>query len=264
MTSSLRWRPAPRLAKRLLRKVRALAPNLLPSERAASPSDDDGEASFDAKSYWLRRHRQFAGDPRSVGNMSHTIEVNERGQSRARERLERLLDETRLVVEGTAVLDMGCGIGLLAPSFTARGARYTGVELSPVALREARARCPEGRFTEGDVCSYRSPLRFDVVVTSYVLVHLVRDDEWREALFNLAFAMKDDAVLILIDDMPENDRVETARHVVNRSRREYAAELSHMGLEFIDRKQDSLSRLLAAPQLRNFHLIARTSSTARQ
>lgn len=55
------------------------------------------------------------------------------------------------VQPGEAVLDLGCGHGVLAPHIAAAGARYTGIDLSPTLIRAARAlHGRAGRFLAGD------------------------------------------------------------------------------------------------------------------
>ncbi len=50
-------------------------------------------------------------------------------------------------VAGRAVLDAGCGEGFLARILAARGARVTGLDLSPKLIAMARGRDPRARST---------------------------------------------------------------------------------------------------------------------
>jgi SAM-dependent methyltransferase len=69
-----------------------------------------------------------------------------------------------------AILDVGAGQGVLAPSILERGARYVGIDISPALLERARQRRPRAaRFLVGDarrldlVAALR-PARFDAAV----------------------------------------------------------------------------------------------------
>jgi 2-polyprenyl-3-methyl-5-hydroxy-6-metoxy-1,4-benzoquinol methylase len=49
-----------------------------------------------------------------------------------------------------AVLEVGCGSGVLAQMLIADGAAYDGFDFSPMAIEKARSRNPSGRFFVGD------------------------------------------------------------------------------------------------------------------
>jgi SAM-dependent methyltransferase len=81
-----------------------------------------------------------------------------------------VLDATA-VGPGTTVLDLGCGAGSFARAAADRGARVTGVDLDPAAVRLAAAEVPEGRFAVGDLHD-PPPGPFDVVAAVQVLMHV--------------------------------------------------------------------------------------------
>jgi 2-polyprenyl-6-hydroxyphenyl methylase/3-demethylubiquinone-9 3-methyltransferase len=60
-------------------------------------------------------------------------------------RLDWIAAHTRL--EGAAVLDVGCGGGILAEAMAQRGARVTGIDLSDKALRVAQLHLHESRLS---------------------------------------------------------------------------------------------------------------------
>jgi SAM-dependent methyltransferase len=76
---------------------------------------------------------------------------------------ERML-EAADVREGTALLDVGCGSGLLGQRAAARGAELSGIDICPELLAIARERTPGADLREGDLAALPfAARRFDVV-----------------------------------------------------------------------------------------------------
>jgi 2-polyprenyl-3-methyl-5-hydroxy-6-metoxy-1,4-benzoquinol methylase len=74
---------------------------------------------------------------------------------------------------GLAVLDAGCGEGYLSRLLAQRGARVTGIDISPQLVEQARAKDPEGTITY-QVADLSQPLpayqaHFDLVASYFVL-----------------------------------------------------------------------------------------------
>jgi SAM-dependent methyltransferase len=78
------------------------------------------------------------------------------------------------------ILDAGCGLGLMRPTFRRifRKARYVGLDVSPYLAKRYGWR-------EGSVVDWRSPWPFDIVVCYDVLQYL-SDRQAERALANLA------------------------------------------------------------------------------
>jgi 2-polyprenyl-6-hydroxyphenyl methylase / 3-demethylubiquinone-9 3-methyltransferase len=77
-------------------------------------------------------------------------------------------------LEGAAVLDVGCGGGILAEAMARRGARVTGIDLSEKALRVAELHLHESklavRYEKSSVEDYAG--EFDVVTCMELLEHV--------------------------------------------------------------------------------------------
>jgi SAM-dependent methyltransferase len=79
----------------------------------------------------------------------------------------------RGVGPGMRVLDVGCGLGMLAAAAAGRGARATGVDLAEGMLAEARRRHPEIEFVRADAEDLPfADDAFDVALGAFLVNHL--------------------------------------------------------------------------------------------
>ena len=187
-------------------------------------------SSFDEKAYWIQRHEKFRGDPRSVGNMSRTVEQNLQAQDRG---TGGICDLASMLFPRRTVLDLACGTGRVANKLIDLGFAYTGVDISPTAIDEAGNTCPRGEFYVGDIISFSPERRYDLVLALHVFVHLVEDPDWEKALDVVTSSLKPDGLFLLRDPLPAvRERVNV--HVLTRGRAEYESALSARGLQFTD------------------------------
>jgi SAM-dependent methyltransferase len=83
------------------------------------------------------------------------------------------------VPAGGSVLDLGCGSGLpVARDLAAAGCRVTGVDISEVQIRRARALVPAAAFLQADISAVDFDFEsFDAVVSFFALIHLPLEDQ---------------------------------------------------------------------------------------
>lgn len=76
------------------------------------------------------------------------------------------------------VLDVGCGSGLLAPWLLDAGvSRYLGVDLSEVAIEQARRTHPDrAEFAVADASTFVSAQKFDAIVFNELLYYLEKPE----------------------------------------------------------------------------------------
>jgi SAM-dependent methyltransferase len=85
-------------------------------------------------------------------------------------------------VDATSVLDVGCGFADLYGHLVQQGwvGRYSGIDIVPGLLAEARQRHPALDLQEADIAAYEPADDFDVVVASGVFNARLRSDDNRE------------------------------------------------------------------------------------
>jgi SAM-dependent methyltransferase len=80
---------------------------------------------------------------------------------------------------GRAVLDLGCGRGRWSKEYARRGAKVTGVDISPEAIKLLAAEMPQHVFVSDDIAALDFPDQsFDVVNSVTVLQHM---PDWKQA-----------------------------------------------------------------------------------
>ncbi|MGE3143132.1 MAG: class I SAM-dependent methyltransferase [Hyphomonadaceae bacterium] len=206
-------------------------------------------AEFNQADYWLKRHEALRGDPRSVGNANADVAANLRGEAE----LIATIGEACSLLPMGRVVDLGCGYGRVAQAFMDRGFEYLGVDISPVAIEQARVRAPNGRFVVSDLSGWASDDQYEVVSILYVLIHFVEERRWADFLTRAVSMAKPGGVLLLADEFPAQ-RVTPAQHVVTRPLSDYEALFSSLGVYFEDGFSEQLRARAPFSCARHFRL----------
>jgi SAM-dependent methyltransferase len=211
--------------------------------------------SFDPAAYWVERHSRFATSERAIENLrkdeQHAIAASIRYQQLFGDLLALPAMVAWRDLAPRTALDLGAGIGRLSQPLREAGYNYLGVEVSPIAVTRARKSYPGVEMQIADLRKFKSYRQFDLIVCSYVLVHVVDDVDWHRVLDNVAAMLGPDGRFILIDELDEPTH-RPAEHVMVRHRSDYNAALQAVGLRF--------NELTAEFQklYRHYHLVDRT------
>ncbi|WP_439575602.1 class I SAM-dependent methyltransferase [Phreatobacter sp.] len=181
-----------------------------------------GNASFDQSRYWITRHEEYRGDPRSVGNLAASAEENAAGEEQFRALMSQVAN--RLVRPGGSVLDLGSGYGRVSGSFTDAGFHYVGLDVSPTAVHDGKERNPAAQFQVVDLLKWKATKRHDLVCALFVLVHFVDDQEWSRFLDNAMASVSAKGHLLIADYFPPAER-QSSQHYVARPWAEYVSRL---------------------------------------
>ena len=102
---------------------------------------------------------------------------------------------------GVKILDLGCGPGLYAQRFAARGYPCTGVDFSPASIEYARERAAHDRldctYIEGDVRAVDYGSRYALAMFLYGEFNVFRRDDAELILKKANAALNEDGYLLL-------------------------------------------------------------------
>ena len=79
--------------------------------------------------------------------------------------------------EGSSVIDLGCGTGILTNALREKGYNVTGIDASDDMLKKARANFPEISFIQADATDFKANAPVDVVFSNAVLHWIDRDNQ---------------------------------------------------------------------------------------
>lgn len=210
--------------------------------------------SFDSLSYWRTRHDQYLTDAKGVGNVVLDSAHNERIYAAIEKYVAAIA--ARLKLNGARrVLDLGCGIGMLANAFLANGLDYTGVDISRTAVDIASDKHPQGRFVVGNIAILPVSEPFDIVIERTVFIHLVEDAYWKSTLRQVKRSLAPNGMFIMIDQLPLDSASAppSAAHVKFRHFSAYEQEFAQIGLRFNAQARAALIQHVALNE--NTHLV---------
>jgi SAM-dependent methyltransferase len=137
--------------------------------------------------FYAERWEQFGYDTRSLG-------IGSRESQEIRfSVLTQIAD-----LQGASILDVGCGFGDLLSYLEGKGiaVRYSGLDLQPAFIEEARRRHPAGDFHCADIERFEPSAHFDFVFVSGTFNVKFREDQeaWVFRMLRKMFSMAERGV----------------------------------------------------------------------
>ncbi|MGH8584109.1 MAG: SAM-dependent methyltransferase [Gammaproteobacteria bacterium] len=158
-------------------------------------------------SYWEDRARRYAMDGEGLAAMcSYGMP---RFYNRAIQLCQRLALRPWLKNSpGTAVLDVGCGVGRWSRMLAAKGALVTGIDLSPTMVAEATRRAAAAglsercRFLVQDLAELNAGGQYELIVGVTVLQHILDEGRLRIAVKRLSAHLAPAGRIVLLEAAP--------------------------------------------------------------
>lgn len=102
------------------------------------------------------------GDYGEAADFYDLLYSSEKDYQREADLVARIITERNPAAR--TVLDVGCGTGAHARALIDLGFDVDGVDIEPAFVEIAAAKCPEGRFSRGDMRALDLPRSYDAVV----------------------------------------------------------------------------------------------------
>ncbi|MBK8210662.1 MAG: methyltransferase domain-containing protein [Rhodospirillales bacterium] len=140
-----------------------------------------------------------------------------------------------LPMQGSTVIDVGCGDGWLVRSLTRKGAHVTGIEVSPKHLAHAQSLPPAGdeHYMQGVAEDLPIASQSADIVIFFNSLHHVDEKGLLKALREAARVLKPGGILFVSEPLPSGDYFETMKPVHDETAvRNRAQEALRYGPEF--------------------------------
>lgn len=184
--------------------------------------------TYKPQEFWEQRLSQHF-DLRGTGETGLSLAYNRACYALRRETLDRALRELSFDPRGKNVLDVGPGSGFWVEYYLGRGARITGVDIAPTAVKRLAEKYPAARFMHSDVSEVALIEKYDVVNAFDVLYHITDHAKWEVAVRHLAEAVTPGGLLLITDMFSALPR--GAEHNVMRPLSAYETITKAAGLE---------------------------------
>jgi 2-polyprenyl-3-methyl-5-hydroxy-6-metoxy-1,4-benzoquinol methylase len=157
---------------------------------------------FDAKTYWEDRLRDDYS-LHGVGRLNWGIQWNRWMYRVRRHVFLRLVRGLSQSLSAARVLDVGSGTGFYIERWRELGvSEITGSDITEVAVTQLRKSFPDNRFFRMNIGEDIAPIesdRFDFVTCMDVMIHIVDDTLYQNALTNMCALLEPGGHLIFSD-----------------------------------------------------------------
>lgn len=194
---------------------------------------------FDAESYWEKRLQNNWGLG-GVGHIGYGVYYN-RWLYKVRKRVFNYhIRSLTLNFEQSKVLDIGSGTGFYLDIWKSlRVKSVTGSDITKVSVKRLKKLYPEFSIVRLDIGSSLVEQdffgdKFDVITAFDVLFHIVDDEKFRKAVFNISQLTTSGGYFIFSDNFLHSKAIKNT-HQVSRSIEEISSILEDAGFRIVKR-----------------------------
>lgn len=156
------------------------------------------------------------------------------------------------------ILDVGCGPGKWTKLFVEKGFATTGIDSSPWMIRLAKQSISSSdkrlvKFYVMNIAKLELPREsYDLVNCVTVLQHILNDEEWKKAVYEIVRVAKPSGYVLIFEAAPSFVLEKQTRYLRLRTMREYVSEFEKAGARFIHWKATDLSFPITFMGLRKY------------
>jgi SAM-dependent methyltransferase len=185
---------------------------------------------LDPRAYWCNRHLERRGSLAAVGHVELDERQNAEEYDIRRHHIRRALEPLSGAPAPRAI-ELGCGVGQMLLLLHDLGWEVTGVDISPIAIEEARKLIPRGNFHVADLSEVATLGTFDLVACFDVLFHVVDDTKWEVCLRRASGLLNPGGRLLLLEHLVDESVYQGRKgHVHFRPRKAYDRLFEQTGL----------------------------------
>ncbi len=188
-------------------------------------------SSAKSRRYWNRRFARDRAGWRAAGDLRLSEEQNRQSAREVMALLRAGLLQHGGPPSGRRLLDAGCGPGHFTDLAAGLGFEVMGVDLSDVAVAEARWRYPALHFEIGDLARLDLGRKFEVIMSVNVLVAIAAVSTWRRTLATFERHLAPGGVILALQTIGRPpDLVDVPGHVCYRTLEDYRRGWQALGL----------------------------------
>jgi 2-polyprenyl-3-methyl-5-hydroxy-6-metoxy-1,4-benzoquinol methylase len=194
---------------------------------------------FDPRSYWDRRLKNdWTLRGTALSDLSYSF--NKWMYRVRRDVFRRTIRKLPLDLRTADVLDVGPGTGFYIDQWQRLGARrVSGLDIAESAVERLRERFPGVPFECMDIsdkAAAQLPGHFDIISSFDVLLHIVDDERFKQAIDNIYGLLVPGGWLVFSDPFPHRDGFPQMVHYSTRKLNEIERILRATGFEIVRRR----------------------------
>jgi 2-polyprenyl-3-methyl-5-hydroxy-6-metoxy-1,4-benzoquinol methylase len=153
---------------------------------------------YHAEKYWHDRFKKFGMSLQASGNRQKTEEENESFYRATTQSFLSIIEQERIVLSESRILDIGCGTGYYTRFCNQQGAvDYTGLDVTDILFPALQRIYPDYRFVKQDLT--REPIRgmYDCILMFDVIEHITDAASLAYTMHSILNVLSETGVFIL-------------------------------------------------------------------